>query len=206
MPRVGTGLVAGVAVALASCSGGSQSATPVPRVRPQSLASSTTTVTTTTVAPIASPDQLVAPTDASSTAADLTRVERALPEDVKPTVLANRDAAVRRSSPELGAPPTALPDWTIRTPPPPAVLVGYYREAEARSGIPWVYLAAVHFVESRMGRIHGNSPAGAQGPMQFLANTWATFGNGGDINDDHDDRGNAAATRGLAQTLMLSLW
>ena len=109
---------------------------------------------------------------------EATRVERALPEDVKPTVLANRDAAVRRSSPELGAPPTALPDWTIRTPPPPpAVLVGYYREAEARSGIPWVYLAAVHFVESRMGRIHGNSPAGAQGPMQFLASTWETFGN-----------------------------
>ena len=220
--------VVGLAVALASCSGGSQSATPVPRARPPVPSSTTsvttTSVTTTTVAPITSPDQLVAPTGASSTAAELTRVERALradggdastrlelgwaqqlaygalsahpewaddalralPEDVKPTVLANRDAAVRLASPDLGAPPTSLPEWTIRTPPPPAVLIGYYREAEAQSRIPWVYLAAVHFVESRMGRIHGNSTAGAQGPMQFLASTWATYGNGGDINDDHD--------------------
>jgi len=224
MARLGTGLVLGLAAALASCSGGSQSATPVPRADPPARSSPTTMVTTTTVAPITSPDQLVAPTDASSTAAELTRVERALraeggdastrlglgwaqqlaygalsahpewaddaigalPQDVKPTVLINRDAAVRLSSPDLGAPPTSLPDWTIRTPPPPAVLMGYYREAEAQSGIPWVYLAAVHFVESRMGRIHGNSTAGAQGPMQFLASTWATYGNGGDVNDDHD--------------------
>jgi membrane-bound lytic murein transglycosylase B len=37
-----------------------------------------------------------------------------------------------------------------------------------------------------MGRIHGNSPVGAQGPMQFIASTWGAYGNGGDVNDDHD--------------------
>jgi hypothetical protein len=209
--------VVGLAAALVSCSDGSQSALPVPR-------SPATAVTATTVAPIESPDQLVAPADASSTSAELTRVERALrsaggdastrlalgwaqqlaygalsahpewaddvlgalPDDVKPIVLANRDAAVRLASPDLGAPPPSLPEWTIRTPPPPAVLLGYYREAEAQSGIPWPYLAAIHFVETRMGRIHGNSTAGAQGPMQFIASTWAAYGNGGDVNDDHD--------------------
>jgi len=214
----------GLAAALASCSGGSHSAAPVPRSGASAHSSTTTIVTTTTVAPITSPDQLVAPTDASNTASELIRVERALrtdggdaatrlalgwaqqhaygalsahpewvdavlgalPDDVKPIVIANRDAAVHLSSPDLGAPPTSLPDWTIRTPPAAAVLVGYYREAEAQSGVPWQYLAAIHFVETRMGRIHGNSPAGAQGPMQFIASTWARYGQGGDVNDDRD--------------------
>ena len=69
---------------------------------------------------------------------------------------------------------------------PAAELLAEYRAAEAATGVPWQYLAAVHFVETRMGRIRGNSVAGAQGPMQFIPSTWEIYGAGGDINDTHD--------------------
>lgn len=90
---------------------------------------------------------------------------------------------------ELGAlvrrPRTTLPAWRIRPPPPVEVLRGHYARAEAATGVPWSLLAAVHLVETRMSRIDGVSTAGAQGPMQFLPSTWATYGRG-DIRDDRD--------------------
>jgi membrane-bound lytic murein transglycosylase B len=70
--------------------------------------------------------------------------------------------------------------------PPLASLVSYYDEAERRFGIGASYLAAIHLVETKFGRVVNNSVAGAQGPMQFIPSTWAIYGHGGDIRDRHD--------------------
>lgn len=106
-----------------------------------------------------------------------------LPGDIHPIVTANERA--RRELAALGEPQPNLPDWQILSPPPVEVLRGYYAEAEAASGIPWAYFAAIHLVETNLGRIRGASTAGAQGPMQFIPATWERYGQG-DINDNRD--------------------
>ena len=80
------------------------------------------------------------------------------------------------------------PSYPIRTraPEPADVLRAYFEEAERRFGVPWSVLAAVNYVETKFGRVVSNSPAGAQGPMQFLPSTWVAYGMGGDIRDPHD--------------------
>jgi membrane-bound lytic murein transglycosylase B len=75
---------------------------------------------------------------------------------------------------------------TLGPPQPADRLLAYYREAHARSGVAVPLLAAVNLVESAFGRLRNDSPAGAQGPMQFIRATWATYGGGGDVHDPHD--------------------
>ncbi len=102
---------------------------------------------------------------------------------LRPAVKANIEAGVELRA--LTRPVTSLPAWRIVSPPPAEELLGHYRQAEAEFGVAWQFLAAIHLVETRMGRIRGTSPAGAQGPMQFLPATWARYGRG-DINDPGD--------------------
>jgi len=108
----------------------------------------------------------------------------ALPSDIRATATANADATA-----DLRATVVPGPDlpktWRIVEPAPLDDLARYYRDAEVEFGIPWSYLAAIHLVETRMGRIRGTSVAGAQGPMQFMPATWARYGEG-DINSDRD--------------------
>jgi len=108
----------------------------------------------------------------------------ALPSDIRATATANADATA-----DLRATVVPGPDlpktWRIVDPAPLDDLARYYRDAEVEFGIPWSYLAAIHLVETRMGRIRGTSVAGAQGPMQFMPATWARYGEG-DINSDRD--------------------
>jgi hypothetical protein len=102
------------------------------------------------------------------------RVTGALPLDVRTDVelhwSARRNLSALVTSTSLA---TEMPLWRIREPLGVDELMGYYREAEEATGIPWSVLAAIHLIESRMGRIEGLSTAGAVGPMQFLPSTWA---------------------------------
>ena len=68
----------------------------------------------------------------------------------------------------------------------PARLLRFYRAARGRFGVPVPVLAAVNYVESSFGKLRNDSVAGAQGPMQFIAATWAAYGLGGDIQDPRD--------------------
>jgi hypothetical protein len=83
-------------------------------------------------------------------------------------------------------PKDTLPAWRIDPPAPADELLGYYRKAEAASGVGWNFLAAINLIETGLGRIVGVSDAGAQGPMQFLPSTFAVYGDGGDILSLHD--------------------
>jgi len=102
-----------------------------------------------------------------------------LPPTLRRTVKANLVAGSELH--KLNRPARRLPRWRIVAPAPAAQLLAAYRAAEAKLAVPWEYLAAIHLVETRTGRIRGTSSAGAQGPMQFLPSTWRRYGHGGDI-------------------------
>jgi hypothetical protein len=123
------------------------------------------------------------------------RVLDGLPPGVARRVAANVEAGVELRL--LTPPKTGLPPWRIVPPPPTEELKRAYTDAQQASGIGWEYLAAIHLVETRMGRIRGTSDAGAKGPMQFLPSTWARWGKG-DIEDPHD------AIRAAARYLVAS--
>jgi hypothetical protein len=106
-----------------------------------------------------------------------------LPADAR--AAAETNAAAIAELRALTPPREVLPSWRIVRPPPVADLLAWYREGEASTGVPWRYLAAVHLVETVLGRIVGPSSAGAQGPMQFMPSTWAAWGKG-DVHDNHD--------------------
>ncbi len=78
----------------------------------------------------------------------------------------------------LGRAQSRLPHWRIVRAAAPGTLLGYFREAQARLGVPWEDLAAIELIETDFGRVEGLSSAGAQGPMQFLPASWARYGSG----------------------------
>jgi hypothetical protein len=126
-------------------------------------------------------------------------VRAAVPPDLHYAFDRNLDA--RRAFVEQSAANTApatprLPAWSIVEPRPIDELRGYYDAASARTGVGWEYLAAINLQETRMGRVVGSSPAGAQGPMQFMPTTWAGCCTG-DVYDPQD------AIEGAADYLLL---
>ncbi len=114
-------------------------------------------------------------------AAVLAGVPAPLQDTVRRNIAAGRE--LRAMSTRV---PKTLPAWRIAEPLAVPQLREYYTEAQQRFGVPWAVLAAVHLVETRMGRIIGLSTAGAQGPMQFIPATWARYGLGGDVWNPRD--------------------
>ncbi|HWH27701.1 MAG TPA: lytic transglycosylase domain-containing protein [Mycobacteriales bacterium] len=111
------------------------------------------------------------------------QVFAAVPPGLREAVVSQTDAAAGLF--RLARPQPRLPQWRIVRPPPADELLGHYRAAAREFGVGWEYLAAIHLVETRMGRIRGTSSAGAQGPMQFLPSTWEAYGEG-DIESPRD--------------------
>jgi len=111
-------------------------------------------------------------------------VRAALPAELAAVAVDHAEAA-RGLAADVGAPRENVPAWRIVEPAPADELIGHYQAAAAEFGLAWEYLAGIHLVETRMGRIRGTSTAGAQGPMQFLPGTWEAYGEG-DINSNRD--------------------
>jgi membrane-bound lytic murein transglycosylase B len=102
--------------------------------------------------------------------------------------------------------PTGLATATIA----PDYLTLYGRAAATCPGLPWVVLAAIGSVESAHGQssapgvASGANVAGAMGPMQFLAGTWAAFGVDGNGDGFRDVYNRADAIFGAANYLCAS--
>lgn len=98
----------------------------------------------------------------------------------------DRNVDARRQLQAMTQAKDTLPAWRIEPPAPVEELMGDYRAAESDTGVGWNYLAAINLVETRFGSIVGVSTAGADGPMQFLPSTFASYGQGGDIHSPRD--------------------
>jgi membrane-bound lytic murein transglycosylase B len=130
---------------------------------------------------------------------------------IPPALLAvyDRNIDARRQLMALTDPKDTMPPWRVVPPVPANELVASYRAAEAATGVPWNYLAAINFVETGFGRINGVSDDAAQGPMQFLPSTFAAYGNGGDIHSPHDSimaAGRLLAANGFATNRDRAIW
>ena len=105
---------------------------------------------------------------------------------------------------EATADPAPAPPLTkIARRPLPAELAPYEREASACPGLDPLLLVAIHDVETGRDHFGLTSTAGAEGPMQFLPETWAAYGFDGDGNGVADpwdiDDALAAATHLLCR-------
>jgi Transglycosylase SLT domain len=98
----------------------------------------------------------------------------------------DRNVDARRQLTAMTPVRNTLPAWRLEPPAPADELLGYYHHAESETGVGWNYLAAINLIETRLGSIVGVSTAGAQGPMQFLPSTFASYGDGGDIHSPRD--------------------
>jgi len=135
------------------------------------------------------------------------QVVSALPERWRAVAAKNIDAT-HQVARTVRKPRADLPAGRIVAPPPADELVALYQAAEAKHGVDWEVLAAIHLCETRMGRLRGVSYSGARGPMQFMPATWEAYG-AGDIEDPGDAimaAGNYLAKMGFARDRRKAVW
>jgi len=71
---------------------------------------------------------------------------------------------------------SGVPSFYINSFSIPPFLLPIYQAAGTAYGVPWQVLAAINEVETDYGRDLSLSSAGAEGWMQFLPSSWATYG------------------------------
>jgi hypothetical protein len=158
---------------------------------------------------VAAQQQTAAARQAMSAASAAVDAQRAALDELRAKLSAAlQDAAVMGAGLALtgGAAPSAFAVSDI----PAEYLALYPRAAATCPGLPWTVLAAIGSVESSHGRsndagVHsGANQAGAMGPMQFLAGTWAAHGADGDGDGTRDVYRPADAVFGAANYLCAS--
>jgi membrane-bound lytic murein transglycosylase B len=86
----------------------------------------------------------------------------------------------------LGAPATGISSLSVARFRIPPFLLPIYQAAGVQYGIRWEVLAAINEIETDYGRNLNVSTAGAQGWMQFMPPTWATYGVDANADGDQD--------------------
>lgn len=101
--------------------------------------------------------------------------------------------------------PTETPQPTASTSTPisqgtPSSFDNVYREAGAKYGVPWEILYGLHHMETggRDGAISSGYGTGAQGPLQFMPGTWASYGVDGNGDGNMDINNAVDAIHGAA--------
>lgn len=107
-----------------------------------------------------------------------TPVGPSIPEDQAPDLPGGGEGGIGFALPPAGEPRQA--SLTNPAQPVPARVQDLYEAAAAEYNLPWTLLAGVGMAETAHGATTATSTAGAQGLMQFMPATFATYGVDGD--------------------------
>ena len=89
----------------------------------------------------------------------------------------------------IGPSPLGVPNFVIESFEIPPFLLPIYQACGTQYDIPWQVLASINKIETAFGTNLNVSSAGAEGWMQFIPSTWATYGvdaNGDGLKDPYN--------------------
>ncbi|HEY3019798.1 MAG TPA: lytic murein transglycosylase [Solirubrobacteraceae bacterium] len=96
---------------------------------------------------------------------------------------------------------TSVPSPLLESFAIPPFLLPIYQAAATEYDVPWQLLAAINQVETNYGRNLNVSSAGAEGWMQFMPATWATYGVDANLDGNRDPSNPADAIFAAARYL-----